>query len=228
MVVKGGHMSATPLPGTVSSLLDGRASPTTAGARERADMLQELGRHCDLAERLPLIPPSAKVRGVYGRSIDSAVEEAGKLGQYRAMFPRDLGPLTWHPLSEFLIRVSVAGALLAGPERVHDGMLEIGRRNALEFARSLLGRMIVRLLSRDPRKLLLQGVAARRQTCSYGSWQVSFPDERTAVMTMVEEYLYMDSFLMGAARGTFDAVGLSVDASTILDGRFHGRHVLRW
>lgn len=221
-------MSATPLPGTVSSPPDSRSGATTTGLRERAALLHELGRHCDIADRLPLIPPSAKVRGVYGRSIDGAVEEAGKLEQFREMFPQGLAPLSWHPLSEFLIRVAVAGALLAGPERVHDGMQEIGRRNALEFARSLLGRMIVRLLSRDPRKLLLQGVAARRQTCSYGNWQVSFPDERSAVMTMVEEYLYMDSFLMGAARGTFDAVGMSVDAQTIHDGRFHGRHVLRW
>jgi uncharacterized protein (TIGR02265 family) len=221
-------MGVTPVPEAVSSLLDDRSSAPTAGARARAALLSEVSRHCDLTERLPLIPPSAKVRGVYGRSIDSAVSEAGKLGTYREMFPQDLAPLSWHPLGEFLKRVCVAGALLAGPERVHDGMLEIGRRNALEFARSLLGRMIVRLLSRDPRKLLLQGVAARRQTCSYGDWQVTFPDDRTAVMTMVEEYLYMDSFLMGAARGTFDAVGLPVKAETILDGRFHGRHVLRW
>jgi uncharacterized protein (TIGR02265 family) len=221
-------MSATPAPGTVSTPPDARSGATTAGLRERAALLHELGRYCDIAERLPLIPPSAKVRGVYGRSIDAAVEEAGKLDQFRHMFPKNMAPLTWHPLSELMIRVAVAGALLAGPARVHDGMQEVGRRNALEVARSLLGRMIIRLLSSDPRKLLLQGVAARRQTCSYGSWQVSFPDERTAVMTMVEEYGYMESHLMGAARGTFDAVGLSVDATTILDDRFHGRHVLRW
>lgn len=221
-------MSATPVPGTVSSLLDGRSGARWCNARERAAILEEIGQYCDLGDRLPLVPPSAKIRGVYCRSIDSALEEAGRLGRYREIFPEKLATLSWHPMGEFLVRLNVAGALLAGPERVDEGMLEIGRRNALEVARSLLGRMIVRLLSRDPRKLLLQGVAARRQTCSYGSWQVSFPDQRTAVMTMVEEYLPMDSFLMGAARGTFDAVGLSVDATTVLEDRFHGRHILRW
>lgn len=221
-------MSATPVPGTVSSLLDGRSSPTSFGSRERAAVIEEVSRYCDLSERLPQVPPSAKIRGVYCRSIDSALQEAGKLSRYREIFPDNLATLSWHPMGEFLIRLSVAGALLAGPENVHDGMLEIGRRNALEFARSLLGRMIVRLLSRDPRKLLLQGVAARRQTCSYGNWQVSFPNERTAVVNMVEEYLYMESYVMGAALGTFDAVGLSVDAQTILEDRFHGRHVLSW
>jgi uncharacterized protein (TIGR02265 family) len=221
-------MSATPAPGTVSSQVDARSGATTAGLHARAALVEELAQYCDLGERLPLIPPSAKIRGVYCRSIDSALAEAGQLVRYRELFPERLATLSWHPMGEFLIRLAAAGALLTSPERVKEGMLEIGRHNALEVARSLLGRMIVRLLSRDPRKLLLQGVAARRQTCSYGSWQVSFPDERTAVMTMVEEYLFMDSFLLGAARGTFDAVGLSVDATTILDDRFHGRHVLRW
>ena len=75
----------------------------------------------------------------------------------------------------------------------------------------------------------LQGAAARRQTCSYGSWQIDFPEDRTAVVTMTEEYLYMESFVMGAALGTFDAVGMSVEAKTLFDAdRFHGRHVLRW
>jgi uncharacterized protein (TIGR02265 family) len=221
-------MSATPVPRTVSSLLEERSNPTCVGSRERAAIIEEVSRHCDLTERLTLVPPSAKIRGVYCRSIDSTLDEAGKLARYREIFPRELATLTWHPLGEFLIRLSVAGALLASPERVHEGMLEIGRRNALEFARSLLGRMILRLLSRDPRKLLLQGAAARRQTCSYGSWHVDFPDDRTAVVTMVEEYLYIESFVMGAAEGTFNAVGLSVDAKTILENPFHGRHVLHW
>jgi uncharacterized protein (TIGR02265 family) len=221
-------MSATPVPGSVSSLLAAHTGVTSSSSRELATILDELSRHSDLSERLTLIPPSAKIRGVYCRSIDTALDEAGKLGRYRELFPRDLATLTWHPMGEFLIRLSVAGALLAGPERVHDGMLEIGRKNALEFARSLLGRIMLRLLSRDPRKLLLQGVAARRQTCSYGSWQVHFPSEREAVVTMVEEYLYIESFLMGAALGTFDAIGLNVEAETIFEDRFHGRHVLRW
>jgi uncharacterized protein (TIGR02265 family) len=219
-------MSATPVPGTHSSLLEGR--PMRSGGRERAALLDEIAPYCDVAERLTLIPPSAKIRGVYCRSIDSALQEAGKLSRYREIFPRHLATLTWHPMGEFLVRLSVAGALLAGPERVHEGMLEIGRKNALEFARSLLGRMLLKLLSRDPRKLLLQGVAARRQTCSYGRWEIAFPAERQAVVTMAEEYLYIESFVMGAAQGTFDAIGLRVDATTILDDRFHGRHVLRW
>jgi uncharacterized protein (TIGR02265 family) len=193
-----------------------------------AEVLAEVGRHCDIHERLIMIPPSAKVRGVYCRSIDSALTEAGKIARYRELFPRELGSLQWHPCGEFLRRLVVAAAMLQGPELVHEGMREIGRRNALEFARSLLGRMLMRLLSRDPKKLLLQGVAGRRQTLSYGNWQVTFPEERMAIVTMVEEYLYMDSYSVGSALGTFEAIGLSLDAKCELDTKFNGRHILRW
>lgn len=197
-------------------------------SRGLAELLSEIGRYCDVQERLLLIPPSAKLRGYYCRSIEAAVEEGGKLKRYRELFPRDLGTLQWHPAGEILKRLVVGAALLVGPERVHEGMLEMGRRNALEFARTLLGRMLMRLLSKDPKKLLLQGVAARRQTCSYGSWQITFPEERMAIMTMVEEYMYLDSWLIGAAYGTFDAIGLSLDAKCELETKFVGRHVLRW
>jgi uncharacterized protein (TIGR02265 family) len=194
--------------------------------RERA--LAEVSRYCDIQERLTLMPPSAKVRGTYARSIDAALTEAGKFKRYRELFPRELGTLQWHPCSEFLVRLTVGGALLRGPEHVKEGMLEIGRRNALEFARSLLGRILLRLLSHDPKKLLLQGVAARRQTASYGDWQVTFPKERTAIVTMVEEYMYLESFMLGAALGTFDAIGLKVEATAELQTQFHGRHILEW
>jgi uncharacterized protein (TIGR02265 family) len=208
--------------------LESRASAEPLDARGQAEVLTEIGRFCDVQERLTLIPPSAKLRGYYCRSIEAAVEEGGKLKRYRELFPRDLGTLQWHPAGEILKRLVVGAALLAGPEHVHEGMLEMGRRNALEFARTLLGRMLMRLLSKDPKKLLLQGVAARRQTCSYGSWQITFPEERMAVMTMTEEYMYIESWLMGAAHGTFDAIGLSLDATCELDTKFVGRHVLRW
>jgi len=48
------------------------------------------------------------------------------------------------------------------------------------------------------------------------------------VMTMDEEYLYIESFLLGAAQGTFDAVGVPVRAEAKLEDRFRGRHILVW
>lgn len=227
----GGFMSTMPLHGARADAPNQvRASGVSSAAVDELDaILAEVGRYCDIKERLTLIPPSAKVRGTYCRSIDAALAEAGKLKRYKELFPTHLGTLNWHPTGEFLVRLTVAAALLMdSPKLVNEGMHEIGRKNALEFAHSLLGRMLMRLLSHDPRKLLMQGVAARRQTCSYGSWQVAFPREREAVVSMNEEYMYLESFMFGAAYGTFDAIGLTLKATCELDTKFRGRHFLSW
>jgi uncharacterized protein (TIGR02265 family) len=107
-------------------------------------------------------------------------------------------------------------------------MFEIGRRNALAFAESLLGRVLLRFLDRDPKRLLRQAIAGRRQSYSYGHWELEFTGEREAVVTMTEEYLYIDSYLMGAAQGTFEAVGVPVRTECVLRDRFNGRHLLQW
>src|SRR5215471_3644865 len=195
-------------------------------ARDAA--IEEVSRYCDLKERLDLIPPSAKGRGLYFRSIETVLTQAGRGERYHALFPERFATVLWHPIGEFLVRLAVGGALLTDPSRVHEGMYEIGRRNAVAFAESLLGRTLLRLLSRDPKRLLQQAVAGRRQSQNYGRWTLAFPEERTAVMTIVEEYLYIDSYLLGAAQGTFDAVGVPVRAEAKLEDRFSGRHALVW
>ena len=136
--------------------------------------------------------------------------------------------IQWYPTADFLKRLVTSAALLTSPARVHEGMFEIGRRNAVAFSESLIGRTMLRLLSRDPQKLLQQGAAARRQSSAYGSWSLAFPEERTAVMTMVEEYTYIESYLLGAAQGTFDAIDRPVRTEVVLDDRFNGRHILKW
>jgi len=195
-------------------------------AREAA--IAEVSLHCDLAERLTLVPPSAKARGLYFRSIESALTRAGRIERYQALFPERFAAVLWHPVGEFLVRLAVGGALLTEPRRVHEGMFEIGRRNAIVFSESLIGRTLLRLLSHEPKRLLQQAVAGRRQSLNYGRWTLSFPEERTAVMTMIEEYLYIDTFLLGAAQGTFDAVGVPVRTEVKLEDRFTGRHILTW
>jgi uncharacterized protein (TIGR02265 family) len=196
--------------------------------RKRATLIEELCARTDLAERLSLVPPSAKVRGLYFGNIERRVALAGHGEQFAALFPKRFATVLWHPAPDFLVQLVAGGALIAGPERVHEGMFELGRGNALAFGESLLGRMLLRLLARDPKRLLRQGIAARRQSCSFGRWDLEFRSEREAVVTMVEEYLYIESFLMGAAQGTFDAIGVPVRAESVLKDRFNGQHILHW
>jgi uncharacterized protein (TIGR02265 family) len=195
---------------------------------ERNRAIQELAKSSDLLERLPLVPPSARIRGLYFRSIERALDAAGRRDRYDDLFPERFMPVAWQPCAEFLPRLVVGGALLAGPEHVHEGMFQIGRGNAMAFAESLVGRILIRLLDRDPRRLLKQGIAGRRQSYSFGHWELDFPSDREAIVTMSEDYLYFDSYLAGAAQGTFDAVGIPVRLQIVIRDRFNGQHILRW
>jgi uncharacterized protein (TIGR02265 family) len=168
------------------------------------------------------------VRGVYFRPIERALAKAGRRERFDALFPQRIAAVLWYPTADFLVRLAVGGALLAGPDRIHEGMFDIGRGNAVAFAESLLGRTLLRILDRDPKRLLKQGIAGRRQGFSHGHWDLEFPAEREAVVTMTEEYLYIESYMRGAAHGTFDAVGLPVQVEVSLRDPFNGRHHLRW
>ena len=190
--------------------------------------LEVVAKHCDVLERLPLVPPSAQMRGLYFRSIERVLAQAGKLEPYRALFSEQRTALGWHPMRDFLVCLTVAAGVLAGPERVKDGMFEIGRGNAGAFADSLVGRTMLRLLSRDPAKLLQQALAGRRQSARPARWELSFPRERSAEMRMIEEYAYLDSYMLGAAHDTFAIIGVPVRIECVLEDRFCGKHVFTW
>ncbi len=194
----------------------------------KQDRIAELTRHCDLAERLLAVPPSANVRGLYFRNTVRVLAEAGKLAEYRELFPEEHSSVRWYPLSDFLVRLAVGGAMLESPERVHQGMHEIGRRNAVAFAESLIGRTMLRLLSKDPHKLLKQACAGRRQSYRYGRWDFEIRGEREVAMILYEEYIWIESNLVGAAVGTFQSIGLSPKVECELASPFEGKHLITW
>ena len=191
-------------------------------------VFDEAARHCDILERLPLIPAAARVRGVYFSNLEGVLESAGQLEAFRALYPERFAPMRWYPVSELLARLVVGGSLLASPARVHDGMFEIGRRNARGLTESLVGRTFLRLLSHDPVKLMRQGAAVRRQTTDYGAWELSFPQPRVALMEMRQEYMYLESYCLGSAQGAFEAISVPVKTEVVLQGRFDGKHILTW
>jgi len=194
----------------------------------REEAIEEVYRHCDLRQRLAAVPPSAKMRGAFFHSIDRVLGSAGLGPRFEAMFPRRPSSVLWYPMSEFLVQLTVGASMLSGFENVHEGMSEIGRRNAVVVSSSLFGRALLRILSRDPKKLLMQGAAVRRQCNNVGVWDLSFPEPGQAVLVAREEYLYFDSYLLGAAYGTFDTLGLPVRIECVMDDPYNGRHALSW
>lgn len=185
--------------------------------------------HCDIVERLSVVPPSARVRGVWLKNIESQVERLGRTAEYREYFPNDnYSSLSFYPIEDVLIRTACAGALVKSPSHVHEGMFLLGKGNAESFMASLLGRMMLRVFSRDPVRLLEQGLAARRQSCSYGHWEMHRRSDREVEMVYENEYWWIESAVAGAAQGTFEACNIAVRIETKLLDRFNGSTFFRW
>src|SRR5580658_2796387 len=184
--------------------------------------------HSDNVERLSVVPPSARVRGVWLKNIESQVERLGRTTEYREYFPNDnYSSLSFYPIEDLLIRTACAGALVTSPEQVHQGMFLLGKGNAESFMASLLGRMMLRVFSRDPVRLLEQGLAARRQSFSYGPWEMRRHSDREVEMIYDNEYWWIESAVTGAARGTFEACKIEAQIETKLIDRFNGSTFFR-
>jgi len=185
--------------------------------------------HCDIAVRLQAVPPSASLRGLYFRNLETQVERAGRLDVYRSYFPDDHhGRLPYYPLTDYLLRLACAGAVLESPARLHDGMFSIARSYSTTFAESLLGRTLIRLLSRDPVRLSEQGIAAKRQTANYRHWQIVRHEPNVIEMRYEDEFQWIESVMAGAAQGTFDACGIAAKLETSMRSPYNGSTFVRW
>jgi uncharacterized protein (TIGR02265 family) len=185
--------------------------------------------YCDIVGRLKAVPPSAQVRGVWIKNVEKQVERLGRTATYREYFPGDnYSSLSFYPIEDLLIRTACGGALVASPERVHEGIAVLGRGNAESFMASLLGRMMLGMFSRDPVRLLEQGLAARRQSCRYGHWEIHLRSEREVEMVYQNEYWWIESAVAGAAQGTFEACNITARIETKLIDRFNGSTFFRW
>src|SRR5258706_5617054 len=194
---------------------------------ERA--IEVVAAHCDIVERLDAIPPSARVRGLYLKSLEAIVRRAGRAELYERYFAGERwSPVRMYPLRDYMVRLAVARASLSGSERVHSGMHDVWRTNATTFAESLLGRAMLRLLSNDPVRLTEQGLAARRQTFQYGNWSIVQHGPRSIEMVYREEYIWIESAIAGGAVGAFEACGIEAELRTKLLSRFDGSTLIRW
>jgi uncharacterized protein (TIGR02265 family) len=190
--------------------------------------LELVADHCDLVDRLRALPPSAAVHGLYHQHVEKTLYQCGRLEVYRAYFPSPVSALRHFALGDYLLRLATAGALVAGPEKLHEGMREITRGHAAAFAQSLLGRALFRLLANDPRKLIEQGVAARRLTHRYGRWSLIQHGPRTVEVVYEDEFAWIDSAVAGAAEGTFAGLDFPVHQRHTQRSRFSGSTIHSW
>jgi uncharacterized protein (TIGR02265 family) len=185
--------------------------------------------HCDIEERFRLVPPSAQVRGLWHRAILGVLKQSGKLDEYLEYFPNEQwSMLTYYPLTGYMLRLAVAGAIIASPSELHDGMYQAKRLNATTFASTLLGRTLLRILDKDPIRLTEQGMAARRQATNYGEWRISSRGPRHVEVSYRSEYIWIESAITGAAAGTYEPCRPKVSVQTQLEDRFNGSTLITW
>lgn len=191
--------------------------------------LELVGPFCDLQARLERVPPSARVRGLSLQAIERALLSRGRLGPYRDFFrDRSWSPIQMAPLSDYLVRLAVAGAILRSPERLAEGMRDIGRVSATCLGSSALGRSFLRLPSRDPVRLLEQTLAARRQTFQYGQWEMVHNRRRSLELIYREEYVWIESAVAGGVVGALESGKLEVNSETRQVGWFEGSTRVTW
>lgn len=192
--------------------------------------LEFVAPHCDIRERLRTVPGSALVRGLMFRPISSALSEAGKLERYAARFApfHHYESVTFYPLGDYMVRLASAAALLRSPSELARGMRDISRRNAKEFAASLLGKALLEELADEPARLLEQGLAMRRQTCSYGRWELVRHGPRELEVRYFDEYVWIEDALTAAAIGTFDACSIKPSVETRLRDPYNGSTYFCW
>jgi uncharacterized protein (TIGR02265 family) len=157
------------------------------------------------------------------------MQERGQLALYRTYFPNDeFKTLRYYWAGDYLVRAAVAGALVTSPESLHDGMFELSRKNATRFAESLIGRTLIRLLSPKPKRLMEQGIAARRQTISWGEWALVRSEPGHAEIRMRNEYMWIESFVAGAWVGSMQTLGVEATVKCQLESRFNGTAMIDW
>lgn len=195
----------------------------------RTRAIELVGEHCDLEERLEWVPPSARVRGLWFDVVEREMEERGLLPEFGRIFGREESQsFRFYWAGEYLMRLAVAGALAARPSAVHEGMFETARHHASTFSRSLLGRTLLRLLSTDPVRITQQGIAARRQTMSYGRWVLTRSAPGELEVHVDGEYMWIESHVAGAWKGTLETIGIEADVRAQLRGRFDGVLYATW
>ena len=195
----------------------------------RTRAVEWIGGYCDIEQRLAEVPPSARVRGLYFGNVLRVLRQLGRLSAYQEFFPDERwSALRWYPVNDYLVRLGLAGAVLGSPRDIHDGMRRISRQNVTAFTSSLLGRMMLKILSKDPVRLTEQGIAARRQSMNYGHWRIARRELHELEVEYRSEYIWIESAIAGAAEGTFEICGTTATVQTVLDDRYNGSTFVRW
>jgi len=187
--------------------------------------------HCDIVERLALVRDDQRVRGVWFAMLRDEVRRRGP-HLYEA-FEREVGlhesvTFKMYPVGDYLRRLVAAGALVASPSAVHDGMRDLHRSSVRYFAQSVLGRAIVSLVRPTPLQFLRQVERSRSLMATFGEQRVESLGERRIRVHHVDDPVYIESAQVGGLLSTLDACGIEAQVQVDLRSPFDGILTVEW
>ena len=107
-------------------------------------------------------------------------------------------------------------------------MYELTRENAVAFSSSIVGRVLIRFLARDPIKLTEQALAGRRQSTTYGEWSWVRHGPTELEIFFRDEFMWIESAIAGAAAGTYDVCDPKPELTTTSEDKYNGSIRVRW
>lgn len=195
----------------------------------RQRIVELLAPHCDIATRLKAVPAAARVRGLYFRALVDEMSRRGLRSAFEEVIhDSDRSAFMLYPLTDYLVWLAFAGSLAAGPSSVHRGMHELHRGHSLYFGQSLLGRSLLRLISRDPIRQLHQAIQSKRAVTNYGRWSIVDEGPGRATVRLQDEYVWIESALLGGALGGLESCGIRATAEVKLQDPYNGDLIFRW
>ncbi len=198
------------------------------------DTFTAASQHCDIVERLARVTPDQQVRGVWFAMLHDEVRRRGEtLG---AAFDAEVGAPDYvtfrmYPVADYLRRLVVAGARVASPERVHEGMRDLHRESVRYFARSVVGRAFVSLIrfSQTPLGLFQQVARSRSHIATYGRWLIEPIATRRARVRIEGEPVYVESAQVGGILSVCDMCGVRGEIEHVeMLGPFDGIVEVSW
>ena len=132
-----------------------------------------------------------------------------------------------YPVAEYLRRLVVAGALVASPEKVHEGMLNL-HRMSVRYFRGLVGRAIVSLVRPTPLGFFQQIARSRMHIATYGRWIIDPIAEHKMRVRILDEPVYVESAQLGGVLSSLNVCGVEGSAKLEMHEPFSGTFTVEW
>ncbi len=198
--------------------------PSNQG-RARSASLEDCFAATDLEWRLTQIPDWACSRGVFFNMLDGQADLLGPgvQAEYRAFFRiHRFSPFRFYPTRDFLTRLVVLSQIGWGSQQIHAGMRMLMATAFDAYANTIVGRAALGIIQPDL-KYVLRFMAFNWKSggaVNYSEFRLLEEGPDRYRVSVNNEYVYLESAMVGGFEGTARLFGTPVDVHCELEGPF--------